>query len=219
MQLLHDETERLCKNCAWRPFTEAEMRITMARWKNHKATGPDGVAPRGTSPHVLITPVGSPKLLRCSTTAYIGDACPLQPCKEHSVLLPKCVQPANWSDTRPITLSSAVLKWISQLLLHRGVPSLQACCMHQWGASKGKQGVELVLSLRKLARVAHEWKSPFYIVKIDIAKAFDSIAQEQLGSLVVRRIAKAGCMPWEARLWLSLLESTRTAFPCAEAPG
>ena len=44
MQLLHEETERLCKLVPWRPFTESEMRITMAKWKNHKATGPDGIA-------------------------------------------------------------------------------------------------------------------------------------------------------------------------------
>ena len=53
--------------------------------------------------------------------------------------------------------------------------------------------------------------APFYVVKIDIAKAFDSIAQEKLGELVVRKIAKKG-MPWEARLWLSLLEARELHF-------
>ncbi|CAE7209250.1 unnamed protein product, partial [Symbiodinium sp. CCMP2456] len=44
MALLHAEASILCKHTPWRPFTEAEMRITMAGWKNHRATGPDGVA-------------------------------------------------------------------------------------------------------------------------------------------------------------------------------
>ena len=66
--------------------------------------------------------------------------------------------------------------------------------------------------MRKLARVAHEWKTPFYIVKIDIAKAFDSIAQEKLGDLVMRKIAHQGDMPWEARLWLRLLEARALNF-------
>ena len=127
-----------------------------------------------------------------------------------SVLLPKTALPANWSETRPITLSSAILKWTAQLLLHRGQPLLQDCCQHQW-ASRNKQGVELILSLRKLARVAHEWRTPFYIVKIDIAKAFDSIAQEKLGDLVMRKIACQG-KPWEARLWLRLLEARELNF-------
>ena len=123
-----------------------------------------------------------------------------------SVLLPKTARPASWSDTRPITLSSAILKWLAQLLLLRGSPLLQEVCQRQW-ASKGKQGVELILAMRKLARVAHEWRTPFYVVKIDIAKAFDSVAQEKLADLVMRKIAQKGSMPWEARLWLSLLEA------------
>ena len=103
------------------------------------------------------------------------------------------------------------LKWIAQLLLLRGQPALLDVCQHQW-ASKHKQGVELILAMRKLARVAHEWKTPFYIVKIDIAKAFDSIAQEKLGDLVMRKIAHQGDMPWEARLWLRLLEARALNF-------
>ncbi|CAE7336523.1 YCF1, partial [Symbiodinium microadriaticum] len=74
--------------------------------------------------------------------------------------------------------------------------------------------------MRKLARVAHEWKTPFYIVKIDIAKAFDSIAQEKLGDLVMRKIAHQGDMPWEARLWLRLLEAfhANRKLLCSRAP-
>ncbi|CAE7394441.1 unnamed protein product [Symbiodinium necroappetens] len=128
-----------------------------------------------------------------------------------SVLLPKTATPQGWSDTRPITLSSAVLKWIAQLLLLRGTPALLECCQHQW-ASRHKQGVELILAMRKLARVSHEWRTPFYVVKIDIAKAFDSIAQEKLGDLVMRKIAHRGEMPWEARLWLRLLEARSLNF-------
>ena len=52
--------------------------------------------------------------------------------------------------------------------------------------------MELTLSLRKLARVAHEWKTPFYIVKLDIEKAFDSVAQQAQGDLVMRKIALGG---------------------------
>ena len=38
-----------------------------------------------------------------------------------TILLPKTPgDPPTWGDTRPITLSSAVLKWFAQLLLLRG---------------------------------------------------------------------------------------------------
>ena len=209
MQLLVSETEAFCKLHPWRPFSEAEMRITMAKWKNHKATGPDGVALEALR-LMFDHPRWQAKLSELLNDSLYRGTLPPEAAKGASVLLPKCVLPATWSDTRPITLSSAILKWVSQLLLLRGVPLLQDCCLHQW-ASKGKQGVELILSLRKIVRVAHEWRTPFYVVKIDIAKAFDSVAQEKLGELVVRKIARKG-MPWEARLWLSLLEARELHF-------
>ena len=210
MQLLIRQTDLLCKQHPWRPFSEAKMRITMAKWKNHKATGPDGIALEALR-LMFDQPRWQPKLCELLNDALYRGALPPEATKGASVLLPKCVLPATWSDARPITLSSAILKWISQLLLLRGVPLLQDCCMHQW-ATKGKQGVELILSLRKLVRVAHEWKMPFYVVKIDIAKAFDSVAQEKLGDLVFRKIAQKGGQPWEARLWLSLLEARELCF-------
>eukprot|EP00439_Symbiodinium_sp_Y106_P064379 s4704_g10.t1 len=181
MQGLRVDAARLCKSCPWRPFSEQEMRLTMAKWKNHKATGPDGIAMEALK-LLFDHEVWKPRLAELlNDCLYRGE---LTPCiaTGASVLLPKKAKPASWTDTRPITLSSAILKWLAQLLLLRGQPLLQDVCQHQW-ASKGKQGVELILSLRKLARVAHEWKTPFYVVKIDIAKAFDSVAQEKLADL------------------------------------
>ena len=210
MQGLRVDAARLCKSCPWRPFSEQEMRLTMAKWKNHKATGPDGIAMEALK-LLFDHEVWKPRLAELlNDCLYRGE---LTPCiaTGASVLLPKKAKPASWTDTRPITLSSAILKWLAQLLLLRGQPLLQDVCQHQW-ASKGKQGVELILSLRKLARVAHEWKTPFYVVKIDIAKAFDSVAQEKLADLVWRKIGLRGGMPWEARLWFSLLEARELHF-------
>ena len=51
-----------------------------------------------------------------------------------------------------------------------------------------------------------------YIVKLDIEKAFDSVAQQALGDLVLRKIAREGDSPWEARLWLRLLEARELNF-------
>ncbi|OLP80146.1 hypothetical protein AK812_SmicGene39471 [Symbiodinium microadriaticum] len=44
MQQMRDECSLLCKGRPGRPFSEAEMRITMAKWKRHKATGTDGIS-------------------------------------------------------------------------------------------------------------------------------------------------------------------------------
>ena len=209
MRDMRTEASGLCKICPWRPFSESEMRITMAKWKRHKATGTDGIALEALQ-LLFEDSYWRPRIAELlNDSLYRGDIPPWVS-EGASVLLPKTAVPKGWADTRPITLSSAVLKWMAQLLLLRGTPALLDCCQHQW-ASRHKQGVELILAMRKIARVAHEWKTPFYIVKIDIAKAFDSIAQEKLGDLVMRKIARGG-LPWEARLWLRLLEARELNF-------
>ena len=54
-----------------------------------------------------------------------------------TVLLPKVPNPLHWGDTRPITLSSTLLKWLGDLL--------RTGALLQW-ARRGRQGVELVTS-------------------------------------------------------------------------
>ena len=56
--------------------------------------------------------------------------------------------------------------------------------------------MELILVSRKPVRVAHEWKTPFYVVKLDIEKAFDSVEQRGQGEQVMRKIAQQGEMPF-----------------------
>ncbi|CAE7798805.1 YCF1, partial [Symbiodinium necroappetens] len=181
MHEMRDTCSHMCKERPWRPFSEAEMRITMAKWKRHKATGTDGIALEALQ--LLFEDARwRPRIAELINDSLYKGELPPWVAEGASVLLPKTAVPKGWSDTRPITLSSAILKWTAQLLRLRGTPALMDCCHHQW-ASQGKQGVELILAMRKLARVAHEWRSPFYVVKIDIAKAFDSIAQEKLGTV------------------------------------
>ena len=95
--------------------------------------------------------------------------------------------PQAWGDTRPITLSSAILKWFAQLLLVRGGHQLQDGDIYQW-ARRGRQGTELLVILRRVRRMARDWGVPVWVVKLDIRKAFDSVWQESMGDLVARRV-------------------------------
>ena len=66
-----------------------------------------------------------------------------------TILLPKTAEdPVAWGDTRPITLSSSILKWFSQLLLKRCGDKIQKDAPYQW-AAKGKQAPELLVVLRR----------------------------------------------------------------------
>ena len=129
------------------------------------------------------------------------------------MLLPKTAGPPQaWGDTRPITLSSAILKWFAQLLLVRGGHQLQEGDIYQW-ARRGRQGTELLVILRRVRRMARDWGVPVWVVKLDIRKAFDSVWQESMGDLVARRVGRllqgwgTGAGGREARAWLGLLEA------------
>ena len=109
-----------------------------------------------------------------------------------------------------------MLKWLAQLLLHRGRRYLDAGNKHQW-AKPGSQAVELVLGIRRLLRAAKDWGDALYIVKLDVAKAFDSISQLHMGKLIARRVGGDGGLLWEALLWLQLLRADHlTLAVCGE---
>ena len=213
-----DEVEKLrqqCKRTPWVPFTEMELRITMQSWQWGKATGIDGIAHEALL-YLLEHPAGKARLMEIFNDALYTGKLPPDMLEGLTVLLPKTMMPQSWGDTRPITLSSALLKWLAQLLLHRGRRYLDTGNKHQW-AKPGSQAVELVLGIRRLLRAAKDWGDALYIVKLDVAKAFDSISQLHMGKLIARRVGGDGGLPWEALLWLQLLRADHlTLAVCGE---
>ena len=107
---------------AWKAVSRAR-KLATATWKRGKATGPDGIA------HEALTAMMGDDSWKQRMQYLLNDflyrgALPPQVAAGVTVLLPKTPgSPAGWGDTRPITLSSAVLKWFAQLLLLRGAPT------------------------------------------------------------------------------------------------
>ncbi|CAE7292357.1 pol [Symbiodinium microadriaticum] len=198
------QLERYCKTTRWIPFTIEELQVTQAKWPRRKAAGPDGIVHEALfflmqddlwSHHILYI---------LNDTLYRGTLPELLE-KGVTILLPKNPTPATWSDTRPITISSSMLKWLAQLLLRRTQHLLAPLCKLQWCA-KNRQSVEMLLAIRKIARMARDWGGPFIIVKLDVKKAFDTASQRSMGDLIADQIGAQG-HPWEARVWLSLLHA------------
>ncbi|CAE7190571.1 NSNH, partial [Symbiodinium necroappetens] len=115
--ILHRMTGR-CKFARWQPFTEEELKAVRKRWKNGKACGPDSISHealkvleqddywRGQLLHVF-----NDMLYTAKIPANIENGV--------TVLLAKIPSPGDWSDTRPITLSSTLLRSFSQLIIGR----------------------------------------------------------------------------------------------------
>ncbi|CAE7492290.1 unnamed protein product [Symbiodinium sp. CCMP2592] len=182
---MHSTLCHTCKHTPWRPFTHDELTLVSSKWGKHKSTGVDGIAHEALQLLIAHT-IWGPRVLAMLNEALYSGKLPALVERGLTVLLPKGGSPEGWGDTRPITLSSAVLKTLAQLLLLRGAPCLQHLNTYQWAAPR-KQGVELILVLRKIARMGADWGGDFWIIKLDLQKAFDSVAQESLGELVTQQ--------------------------------
>ena len=192
-----------CKRTPWEPFSEDEMRVVSLKWEPRKSTGPDSISHEALQ-HLLADKVWTGRLREMlNDMFYIGR---LHPgiAEGVTVLLPKTHAPTSWGETRPITLSSTILKWLAQLLLHRCGEAL--CQTPQQYASPRRQSAELVFILRRVTRMSKDWGDQMYVVKLDIQKAFDSVGQPAMADLVRRKVADAG-KPWEAQLWIDVIRA------------
>ena len=107
-ETLRERLEWGCKNTAWLPFTQDELKAVSARWKNNKSTGPDQIAHEALR-ILKQRPVWEHRLLEMLNDALYTGRLPAAVEKG-----PKEGTPQHWGDTRPITLSSAILKPVAQ---------------------------------------------------------------------------------------------------------
>ena len=207
---LHDQLTRQCKVTAWNPFREDELRPIMAKWKNNKSTVTDRISLEAVR-YISLTRGGLGRLLWLLNDILYVSKLPPGLDDGLAILLPKVSAPQDFADTRPITLSNILLKTLAQLLLRRGLPLLRPIGNLQF-CKTGSQSVELIMALRRLAQQAHEWREKFWIIKLDVRKAFDSISQQYLSTLVKVKIGDT--LPWEARAWLQVIGARgfRVAF-------
>ncbi|CAE7027707.1 unnamed protein product [Symbiodinium sp. CCMP2592] len=202
---IRGELTRVCKRTPWKPFTRDELETTAEKWKPRKSTGIDGVGYESFKA-MLREPQWAHYILSLINDCFYKANVPETVGRGATVLLPKEQMPKSWAETRPITLSNTLLRWIAQLLLLRCQPYLDLHCYYQY-CSTGRQAQELILALRRLMRMAKDWGVKLWIVKVDVRKAFDSIAQDALAVMVRDAVAKRGGLVWESRLWLEILEA------------
>ena len=151
MAAVWEHLTALCKTTRWRPFTTEELTQCTTAWAGGKSTGPDGIS------YEALRVMGmhdrwEPRLREEFNDAlYKGRCSPLTK-KSATILLPKEAQPADWGQTRPITLSSSMLKWQAQLILGRVGEPIMRQARFQF-ARPGRQAAELILLLRRAIRV------------------------------------------------------------------
>jgi hypothetical protein len=92
------------------------------------------------------------------------------------VLLPKKNEPVDARDYRPVSLMHSAAKILCKLLANRLAPELKhLVSAGQSAFIKGRSIQDNFLYVKNVIRKAHKIKSPLIFLKLDIAKAFDSL--------------------------------------------
>lgn len=92
------------------------------------------------------------------------------------VLLPKRDGAQNASDFRPISLMHSVPKLLSKMLASRLAPEIHKLVSNNQSAFiRGRSIQDNFLYVKNVIKAAHSGKSPLIFLKLDVAKAFDSV--------------------------------------------
>ena len=199
-----EQLRQQCKTTRWRPFSLEEVRLSTMAWSSGKSTGPDGISYEALRTLLQQRQWEATILEEFNDALYKGRV-PANTKKSITILLPKTRQPSEWGETRPITLSSSMLKWQAQLLLARVGEAIMRDAKYQF-ARPGRQASELVLLLRRVIRICREWDVPIHVAKVDVSKAFDAVSQLCLAETIRDKLGNDG-WAWEARLWTDLVEN------------
>ena len=210
IDLTLDRLGRLCKMRPRIRFSHDELQSIRKRWKNNKSCGPDSIS------HEALKVLGGTEQWSAKLLYILNDMLYVAKIPEAiergvTILLAKKSAPADWGDTRPIALSSVLLKTFSPLITHRVAHHVQTPSRLQW-SRRHRQGVELILVLHKVCRAAHDWGIPMFLAKLDIRKAFDSVYQESPAAEVARDVGDNGEQPWEAQAWVAFLKARKVCI-------
>ena len=172
-----EQLRRRCKTTAWRPFTQAELQQTSHTWANNKSTGPDGISHEAARA-LLAHPVWGERLLYVLTTSCTPQTFRAPIDRGITVLLPKV--PAPWSGGKHGRSLCPPARGDTRSGTGRPYS----------GPRKGRQGIELIATLRRVTTMARDWGVGTYIVKLDVRKAFDSVWQHSMSELVAARLGR-----------------------------
>ena len=124
--------------------------------------------------------------------------------KAYIVLIPKMHGAANIKDFRPISLIHSLVKLFTKLLARRLAPKLAELVHPCQSAFIKKQSIqENFLYVQNTIKYLHKTKKPSVLLKLDIAKAFESISWTYILDMLQ---ARGFCAHW--RDWIAMLLRT-----------
>lgn len=200
LSLLHLPTLNLQEQIL--PFSADEIKRIVMDTRSDRVPGPDGFNGGFLK---AAWEVISPDVVRVFQAIWELDCRSLHLLNEAMmVLLRKTDAPASLRDYRPISLVHSIGKLFSKGLAMRLAPRMNELVrLNQSAFIRGRQIHENFRSVQLACRWLHNKRCPSVLLKIDLAKAFDSVAWPFL----LEVLEHAG-FPTRWRDWLSALLGT-----------
>jgi hypothetical protein len=155
------------------PFSEAELKQSVQQMNQLSAPGPDGFGPAFF--RVAWQTVRG-NLLAFADAFFHGVADLERLNRSHMVLLPKKQDAVEVDSFKPICLQNCALKIITKTLTNRlqlEIPKL--IDIHQTGFVKGRSISDTFVYALELVQICHKRKKAAIVLKLDFAKAFDTV--------------------------------------------
>lgn len=167
------------------PINEIEIEIVVKQLARNKASSPDGLPNEFLQVHWSVVKEQVISLIKgfCDHTV---DLSPIN--QANIVIIPTKDVSQEVGDYRPISVINAVLKLISKILANRLgglLPSLIAPC--QTDFIHGRQITENFNATREILHHISKNGKPAAFIKVDFAKAFDSVNWSFLKRVMVAR--------------------------------
>ena len=187
------------------PFSEVEIKAAFEDMPADKAPGPDGFTVNFLRACWIIIKDDLMKVidafseLTINNFHVINSAC--------IALLPKKEGADSISDFRPISLIHIVPKILAKAMALRLRPKMNDIVSNSQSAFiKSRSIHDNFMYVRNVARQLHRNHTPALLIKLDIAKAFDSVRWDYILDLMQRR-----GFPPRWRAWASLIFSMSTS--------
>jgi hypothetical protein len=184
------------------PFTEEEVWNVIKEIPNDRAPGPDGFTGRFYKAAWAII---KEDVVAVFNSFWALDRRNFQLLNTaNMVLLRKTAAPSRLKDYRPISLMHSVGKLVTKVLATRLAPHLSSLVNNNQSAFiRGRSIHDNFMAVQLACRWLHCRNLPAVLLKVDIAKAFDSVAWEFL----IHLLCHCG-FPARWTEWISILLST-----------
>ncbi|CAN6233698.1 unnamed protein product [Urochloa humidicola] len=195
------------------PFTTGEALAAVHSMNRNSSPGPDGFGPGF---YMATWGTVAPAVMAMARAFHAGNAELERINRAYIVLIPKVPTPLQPNDYRPICLQNCSLKIVAKMLttrLQQEIPKL--IDLDQTGFIRGRSLAENFIYAMELVQCCNRRKLPTLVLKLDFAKAFDTVSWDcLLAVLSARGFPQQWCQ------WISdILTSSKLAVLVNGRPG